>query len=79
MTERTCTHCHAIYHVADQSLPNAARDYTPFCSKRCADVDLLNWLKGSYVINDEGTLSADEDIEPDQELLSPPFDADTDQ
>ncbi len=22
----------------------------PFCSKRCADVDLLRWLKGSYVI-----------------------------
>ena len=24
--------------------------YTPFCSKRCADVDLYRWLKGSYVI-----------------------------
>jgi endogenous inhibitor of DNA gyrase (YacG/DUF329 family) len=22
----------------------------PFCSKRCADVDLHRWLKGSYVI-----------------------------
>ena len=22
----------------------------PFCSKRCADVDLNRWLKGSYVI-----------------------------
>jgi endogenous inhibitor of DNA gyrase (YacG/DUF329 family) len=22
----------------------------PFCSKRCADVDLHHWLKGSYVI-----------------------------
>jgi endogenous inhibitor of DNA gyrase (YacG/DUF329 family) len=29
--------------------PRAAR-YDPFCSKRCADVDLLRWLKGSYVI-----------------------------
>ena len=22
----------------------------PFCSKRCADIDLGRWLKGSYVI-----------------------------
>jgi endogenous inhibitor of DNA gyrase (YacG/DUF329 family) len=22
----------------------------PFCSKRCADVDLSRWLKGSYAI-----------------------------
>jgi endogenous inhibitor of DNA gyrase (YacG/DUF329 family) len=24
--------------------------YDPFCSKRCADVDLYRWLKGTYVI-----------------------------
>lgn len=24
--------------------------YRPFCSKRCADVDLAKWLRGSYVI-----------------------------
>ena len=24
--------------------------YDPFCSKRCADVDLSRWLKGSYAI-----------------------------
>jgi hypothetical protein len=29
--------------------PRAAR-YEPFCSKRCADVDLHRWFKGSYVI-----------------------------
>ncbi len=28
----------------------AQRAYDPFCSKRCADVDLHRWLKGSYVI-----------------------------
>ena len=27
--------------------------YRPFCSKRCADVDLARWLKGSYVIPGE--------------------------
>ena len=25
-------------------------DYRPFCSKRCADVDLSRWLGGTYVI-----------------------------
>lgn len=24
--------------------------YKPFCSKRCADVDLNRWLSGGYVI-----------------------------
>lgn len=24
--------------------------YRPFCSKRCADVDLQRWLVGSYAI-----------------------------
>jgi uncharacterized protein len=24
--------------------------YNPFCSKRCADVDLSRWLKGTYAI-----------------------------
>lgn len=28
----------------------AAAAYRPFCSKRCADVDLGRWLTGSYAI-----------------------------
>ena len=28
----------------------SARDYAPFCSRRCADVDLSRWLSGRYVI-----------------------------
>ncbi|MBZ4023401.1 DNA gyrase inhibitor YacG [Rhodobacter sp. TJ_12] len=27
--------------------------YRPFCSKRCADIDLARWLNGSYVIPGE--------------------------
>jgi uncharacterized protein len=38
--ERTCLIC---------GKPRSER-YDPFCSKRCADVDLHRWLKGSYVI-----------------------------
>lgn len=25
-------------------------EYRPFCSRRCADVDLSRWLRGAYVI-----------------------------
>lgn len=35
-------------------------DYRPFCSKRCADVDLARWLGGAYVI-EGGKEDADED------------------
>jgi endogenous inhibitor of DNA gyrase (YacG/DUF329 family) len=27
-----------------------AQKFRPFCSKRCADVDLSRWLKGAYAI-----------------------------
>jgi endogenous inhibitor of DNA gyrase (YacG/DUF329 family) len=29
--------------------PASVKD-RPFCSKRCADIDLHHWLKGSYAI-----------------------------
>ena len=34
-------------------------DFRPFCSRRCADVDLSRWLKGSYAV--PGDIEADED------------------
>lgn len=37
-----------------------APDYRPFCSKRCADIDLGRWLKGGYAIAG-GNADADED------------------
>jgi endogenous inhibitor of DNA gyrase (YacG/DUF329 family) len=36
--------------------------YRPFCSKRCADVDLHRWLGGVYAIPSSG---ADEDEDGD--------------
>lgn len=38
-----------------------AQPFRPFCSKRCADVDLSRWLKGVYAI------PAREDDEEDDE------------
>jgi endogenous inhibitor of DNA gyrase (YacG/DUF329 family) len=35
--------------------------YRPFCSRRCADVDLSRWLRGAYAIPVED--DADEDGE----------------
>jgi hypothetical protein len=35
-----CPICHAP----------AVPEYVPFCSKRCADVDLHRWLSGSYAV-----------------------------
>lgn len=37
----------------------AEERFRPFCSKRCADVDLNRWLKGGYAI--PGAPDADED------------------
>ena len=35
--------------------------YRPFCSKRCADLDLGRWLKGAYRIESSDGLD-DEDL-----------------
>jgi uncharacterized protein len=29
---------------------DAGARYRPFCSRRCADIDLGRWLKGTYAI-----------------------------
>ncbi|ARE39276.1 hypothetical protein RGUI_1135 [Rhodovulum sp. P5] len=36
-------------------------DYRPFCSRRCADIDLGKWLSGSYTIPGESVAVADHD------------------
>ena len=36
-----CPICHKIV---------AENRYRPFCSKRCADIDLGHWLDGSYAV-----------------------------
>lgn len=30
---------------------NTVLEYKPFCSKKCADIDLGRWLKGGYVMH----------------------------
>ena len=39
--------------------------FRPFCSKRCADIDLGRWMMGSYAI------PASEEDDPDEEDFIP--------
>lgn len=39
--------------------------YRPFCSRRCADVDLGRWLTGSYAIPAEALEEEDQAPQPD--------------
>jgi endogenous inhibitor of DNA gyrase (YacG/DUF329 family) len=41
MKRRTCPICRKAA---------AAAPYQPFCSKRCADVDLQRWFAGVYAV-----------------------------
>ncbi len=41
------------------------RAYRPFCSRRCADVDLARWFNGGYAI------PAAESDDPDDEDMVP--------
>ena len=42
---------------------DASLAYRPFCSRRCADVDLARWLTGSYAIPSD----APEDLDAEAE------------
>ncbi|MEM7597878.1 MAG: DNA gyrase inhibitor YacG [Pseudomonadota bacterium] len=34
--------------------------YRPFCSKRCADIDLGKWMRGDYAVASEDPVDPDE-------------------
>ena len=40
MSHASCPHCRKL----------AEKPFAPFCSKRCADIDLNRWFTGSYAI-----------------------------
>jgi endogenous inhibitor of DNA gyrase (YacG/DUF329 family) len=37
--------------------------YRPFCSKRCADIDLAHWFRGDYSIEGDETEEGKEEEE----------------
>ena len=38
-------------------------EYRPFCSKRCADIDLAHWFRGDYCIEGEEKLNEEDEKE----------------
>ena len=47
--------------------------YRPFCSKRCADIDLSKWMTGAYAVPSQDR-EDDEDL--DREMAQAARDAD---
>lgn len=43
----------------------SVQKFHPFCSNRCAQIDLSNWFGGTYKI------TADDETSPDDELNAP--------
>ncbi len=35
-------------------------DYRPFCSRRCADIDLAKWMNGSYAMPSQDPQDAED-------------------
>ena len=50
---RTCVRC-------DKPMSPA---YRPFCSRRCADIDLQKWLTGGYAIPGVETEDESDDVQ----------------
>jgi uncharacterized protein len=52
-------------------MPSQA-EYRPFCSRRCADVDLSRWLRGTYAIPGEPPSDAQAEGKDDADPSAPP-------
>ncbi|WP_420568280.1 DNA gyrase inhibitor YacG [Thalassovita sp.] len=50
----------------------ADQKYRPFCSKRCADVDLAKWLGGAYAVPSRDPEDIEKAIEATEEALRKP-------
>lgn len=48
------------------------QDYRPFCSKRCADVDLAKWMNESYALASNDPDDSDTLIDAMQQALIDP-------
>jgi len=42
---------------------SADEKYRPFCSKRCADIDLGRWFDGIYTLADDETTQDDAPVD----------------
>ncbi|WP_420584868.1 DNA gyrase inhibitor YacG [Ruegeria sp.] len=46
--------------------------FRPFCSKRCADIDLAKWLNGSYAVPSQREEDPDADVLDSEQTQSRP-------
>ncbi|WP_170327929.1 DNA gyrase inhibitor YacG [Ruegeria arenilitoris] len=46
--------------------------FRPFCSKRCADIDLAKWLNGSYAVPSQREEDLDADVSESETEQSRP-------
>jgi endogenous inhibitor of DNA gyrase (YacG/DUF329 family) len=62
MTDRTAAPLRAVRMAAKCPICGkpGEPDYRPFCSKRCADIDLGRWLKESYRVPTDEAPADDE-------------------
>ena len=49
-----------------------AKEYRPFCSRRCADIDLAKWMTGSYAVPSEDPDDVEAAIEAAEAAQSDP-------
>lgn len=52
-SQRKCSYCGETFTLVDANL-------LPFCSRRCKEVDLANWLTESYGLPFEGDVGEEE-------------------
>lgn len=48
------------------------KSYRPFCSRRCADIDLGRWMKGTYAIPSEAPEDVEEALDELERRGAPP-------
>lgn len=44
---------------------DTAQPYRPFCSRRCADIDLGRWISGDYAVPSQREDDPDDPLTPD--------------
>jgi len=49
-----------------------SEEFRPFCSKRCADVDLAKWLGGNYAIPSNNPDDLDEVLDEMEKVAQQP-------
>ena len=51
---------------------DTVKQFRPFCSKRCADIDLAKWLNGSYAVPSQREDDLDDEIPDAVEIKDRP-------